>query len=179
MLKLPKTLRLNVDKKDIDDGRCGKPTQCMIAIAARRHLDGVTYSKVQSFGATIIRGGVNYKYALHTKGAKVIEHQDADDRPKEPFVVVLSQISANPVRHEKPLTTEERTVRNAQVRLSRTLREKRSGPDNRKSATMRMQAADKRAAIRASRQVTPPMTGAHPAGPPMGLIYAKEVQNHG
>ena len=68
-------MKINVTREDIRNGKAGKPTQCMVALALKREL-GISYASVGYREARIRIGGQYTKLYLPRKVEKKIRFWD-------------------------------------------------------------------------------------------------------
>lgn len=68
-------MKINVTREDIRNGKAGKPTQCMVALALKREL-GISYASVGYKEARILVGGQYTKLYLPKSVEKKIRFWD-------------------------------------------------------------------------------------------------------
>src|SRR5690348_13864458 len=68
-------MKINVTRKDIKNGKPGKPTECMVALALKREL-GVSYASVGYREATIVIDGEQTKLYFPRSVEKKIRFWD-------------------------------------------------------------------------------------------------------
>lgn len=68
-------MKINVTREDIRNGKGGKPTQCMVALALKREL-GISYASVGYKEARILIGGQYTKLYLPKSVEKKIRFWD-------------------------------------------------------------------------------------------------------